>query len=70
VLASLKDNYYSGSSSFAGAVHVASTHGSLNRKNSTTFIMSTAGELPPLLRSGEVHTAMSKLVGGPWPMER
>lgn len=70
VLVSLQDCYYSGSSGFAGAVKVASTHGSLNRKNSVTFIMSTAGPLPPLMRSREIHQAMSKLVGGPWPMQR
>ncbi len=68
VLVSLKDNYYAGSTTFSGAVKVASTHGSLNRKNSTTFVMSTAAPLPPLMRSREVHKALSAMIGEPWPM--
>lgn len=68
VLVSLKDGYYSGAGGFVGMVQVASTHGSLNRKNTTTFVMSTAGPLPELMRSAEVRGALGTVVGGKWPM--
>ena len=67
VLVSLKNDCYSGSASFAGSVTIVSTHGGLNRANSTTFIMSTAGELPELLRSRDVPQAMKALTGSEWP---
>jgi hypothetical protein len=51
-------------------VQVASTHGSLNRRNTTTFVMSTAGPLPELMRSAEVRVHLGELVGGKWPMGR
>jgi hypothetical protein len=70
VLCSLRDSYFSGSKTFAALVKVASTHGSLNRANSTTFIMSTVGPLPALMRSNEIHAALSQLIGGPWPMRK
>lgn len=68
VIVSLGDAYYSGSTSFAAQVKVASTHGGLNYKNSTAFIMSTIGPLPEVLRSADVPAAMSKLLGRPWPL--
>ncbi|MFP4054734.1 MAG: hypothetical protein ACLFV7_12805 [Phycisphaerae bacterium] len=68
MIVSLEDGYYFGMSGFAGAVDVASTHGSLNRSNSVTFIMSTAGPLPALLRSGDVPAAMRELLNASrWP---
>lgn len=71
VIVSLKNNYYSGSRNLNIWVKVASTHGSLNRQNSTTFIMSTAGKLPPILRSRDVPAAMKELFGVPeWPMRK
>jgi hypothetical protein len=70
VLVSLKDGYYSGAGGFVGMVQVASTHGSLNRRNTTTFVMSTAGPLPELMRSAEVRVHLGELVGGKWPMGR
>jgi len=70
VLCSLKDNYYSGAKGFAGAVSVASTHGSLGRTNSTTFIMSTIGPLPEVMRSSDIPRQMSNLTGALWPMNR
>lgn len=70
VIVSLEDRFYSGSTSFGGAVSIASTHGALNRRNSTTFIMSTAGPLPPAMRSGEVPAAMKELLGEPWPTKK
>ena len=68
VIVSLADRFYSGSSTFAGIVTIASTHGSLNLNSSTTFIMSTAGPLPPLMRSREIPPNMSKLLNTTWPM--
>jgi hypothetical protein len=69
VVASLADDYYAGTDAFAGIVEMVSTHGSLNRTNSTAFIMSTAGPLPQWLRSREVPRAMRELLGtSRWPM--
>jgi len=68
VIISLADRYYSGSQGFSKWVDVASTHGGLNRSNSTAFIMSTAGPLPPFMQSVDVPANMSKLFGRPWPM--
>ena len=70
VLCSLKDDYFFGSAGFSNSVNVVSTHGGLNRTNSTTFIMSTVGPLPPLMRSGDIPRHMSALVGRPWPMRK
>jgi hypothetical protein len=67
VIVSLGDGYYFGSQAFTGAVKVASTHGSLNYRNSVTFIMSTAGPLPPLMRSSDIPANMERLTGRPWP---
>ena len=70
VIASLSDKYYSGSRTFGGAVKVASTHGSLNYANSTAVIMSTAGPLPPVMKSRQVSAAMEKLTGRKFPLKR
>lgn len=67
VIVSLADDYYSGSESFGKSVTIASTHGSLNYRNSTTFIMSTVGPLSPLMRSAEVAPNMQKLTGSKFP---
>ncbi len=72
VIASLDDKWSYGATYFTGKIKVNSTHGSLNRICSTTFTMSTAGPLPPLMRSGDVHAALGKLLGRtfpqkPWP---
>jgi hypothetical protein len=70
VIISLEDRFYSGADTFAGAVNVASTHGGLNRRNCTAFIMSTAGALPPFMRSGDVPENMKKMTGTPFPARR
>ncbi|MFA6133274.1 MAG: hypothetical protein WC869_04570 [Phycisphaerae bacterium] len=70
VIVSLEDNFYSGSTSFGSAVTIASTHGSINRTNSTAFIMSTLGPLPPFMRSSDIPAHMSKLTGRPWAQRR
>lgn len=69
VIVSLADGYYSGSRSLDAFVDVVSTHGSLNRRNSTTFIMSSIAPLPPVLRSRDVPAAMeSALNADHWPL--
>lgn len=68
VVCSLADGTFAGSSGLAGAVSIESTHGGLNRRNSTAFIMSTIGPLPPLMRSSDISGHMGVLIGGPWPM--
>jgi len=68
VMVSLENGYYAGSKSLAGSVSIASTHGGLNRDNSVTFIMSTVGPLPKLLRSRDIPAAMKALTGEDWPL--
>ena len=71
VIASLADDVCTGSESFARFITAESTHGSLNRLNSVAFIMSTAGPLPPVLRSSDVPAAMRELLDTPdWPVGR
>jgi hypothetical protein len=70
VLVSLQDDRCSGLNMFKDLVPIASTHGSLNRINSTTFIMSSVGPLPPLMRSRDVPANMTRLLGTPWPEGR
>jgi hypothetical protein len=68
VIISLANAFFSGSESFRRTVKVASTHGSLNNPGSVTFIMSTAGPMPPVLRSREIPQSMQKLLGtDKWP---
>jgi len=58
----LKDGWVHGSSFFYSAIgKVASTHGSLNQRNSTTFAMTTLGPLPPTLRLEQVISNLNKL---------
>jgi hypothetical protein len=70
VIVSLTDEYFYGSSAFSRAVRIASTHGSLNYKNSVTFLMSTAAALPPVLQSKDVPAAMKRLTADRWPSGR
>ncbi len=56
-----------------GMVHfldIASTHGGLNNSGSVTFIMSTAGALPPVMRSRDVPKNMKALTGEPFPLRK
>ncbi len=68
VIVSLENKYYSGSRSFDNFVKVASTHGSLNRDNSTTFIMSTIGPLPEAMTSRDIPGNMQKLTSAKFPL--
>ena len=70
VIASLADQFYSGGKSFGTWVNVASTRGSLNRRNSLAFIMSTAAAMPGVMRSQDIPRHMAAEVGEPWPLPR
>ncbi len=70
VIISLADQYYAGSKGFDVFVSIASTHGGLNKANSTTFIMSTAGPLPPLMRSADISPNVTRLLHRPWPAKK
>ena len=67
VIISLENGYYSGSGWMDKFIDVASTHGGLNRANSTTFIMSTMGEMPPVMQSREISPNVGKLLGETFP---
>jgi len=67
VLVSLADNVYSGSRWMAFFATVASTHGSLNRVNSTTFAMTTMGPLPPIMQTRDLAPAIGRLTGEMFP---
>jgi hypothetical protein len=67
VICSLADDRYSGSGGLAGAVQIRSTHGSLNRINSTAFVATTLGHLPPALRTRDLPAALTELLGRRWP---
>ena len=70
VIVSLEDRFFSGSKGLSFFVDVASTHGSLNYSKSVTFIMSTAGALPPVMRSSDIPKNMQSLTGVRFPMRR
>jgi len=74
VIASLKEGYCAGSASRAFWLpYIASTHGDLERKSSTAFIVSTAGPIAtrwPLLRHRDAPQVLRELTGRPWPPER
>ncbi|MFQ6049185.1 MAG: hypothetical protein ACE5K7_07465, partial [Phycisphaerae bacterium] len=62
LIVSLRDGYCHGSKLFDFVIGgSASTHGSLNRINSTTFVMTTLGPLPPALRPGDVLPTLDRL---------
>lgn len=67
VIISLAEGKFTGAKFMADAIDVASTHGSLRKPNSVTFIMSTIGPLPELMRSRDVPGHMSELLGETWP---
>ena len=64
LIVNLRDGSCYGSAFFNFMVKMmASTHGSLNRMNSTTFVMTTLGELPAAMRSEDVLPELEKLRG-------
>ena len=62
LVVNLRDGACHGSRFFEAMIgRVRSTHGSLNRMNSTTFVLTMLGELPPAMRSAEVLPALEAL---------
>ncbi|HUU97652.1 MAG TPA: hypothetical protein VM487_18100 [Phycisphaerae bacterium] len=71
LIANLRDGACYGSRFFHAMIgNVASTHGSLNRANSTTFVLTTLGELPPALRPHDLLPALEILRSEPQPRSR
>ncbi len=58
VIVSLKDPWFNGSALFNFMVTEVSTHGSLNRLNSVTFVLSNRKELPAAIRQTEILGAL------------
>jgi len=68
VIVNLRDGACHGSGFFHGAVgRVASTHGSLNRRNSTTFALTMLGDLPSALRTEDLLPTLRELRERPAP---
>jgi len=70
VLVSLENRFFCGSAGMVHFLDIASTHGGLNNSGSVTFIMSTAGALPPIMRSRDVPKNMKALSGEPFPLRK
>ena len=62
LVVNLRDGACYGSRFFHAMIgQVRSTHGSLSRMNSTTFVLTMLGELPPAMRSEDVLPALDEL---------
>lgn len=62
LIVSLRDDACYGSRFFYAMIgKVGSTHGSLNRRNSTTVAMTMLGDLPPVMRARDVMPELEKL---------
>ena len=65
LIISLRDGACHGSRFFHAMIgQVASTHGSLNRANSTTFLLTMLGEVPPAARTRDVMAILERLRSG------
>lgn len=60
VMASLADGYCWGSPFMASFLNVAATHGNLNRRASTGFVMSTVTSLPNAVRMENLRSELSE----------
>ena len=71
LIVNLRDGACHGSGFFHTMIgKVGSTHGSLNRASSTTFVLTMLGELPPAMRSRDVLGALGDLRTGKRERER
>jgi hypothetical protein len=62
LIVNLRDGACYGSGFFHAMIgRVSSTHGSLNRASSTTFVLTTLGELPPAMRSCDLLPRLEEL---------
>jgi hypothetical protein len=62
LVVTIKDGWFCGKPGFAKTINVASTHGSLNRMNTETFVMTTIGPLPRAMRIGDVPRAVPDML--------
>ena len=67
VLLSLAPGYHCGSESISEALELAAAHGCLRREGTTGFALTTAGELPPAMRTEDLRAALMSL-GVPLPV--
>ena len=61
VILTLRDDRWEGRESLAGWTHLRSTHGSLNRANSTAVVISTAGDVPGPIRTSGFRDALKRM---------
>jgi len=54
VIVNLEDGYYTGSSLLDTVTFLQATHGNIGQEQSYGFVMSTARELPPYIRAGDL----------------
>jgi len=62
LVVTIRDGWYCGKPGFAKTINVASTHGSLNRMNTETFVMTTIGPLPKAIRICDVPRAVPDML--------
>lgn len=61
VILSLHEGYHVGSEMLSNAIVMRAVHGNLRGLSSETFVMSTAGELPPVLRTDQVRAELIRI---------
>lgn len=58
VFVSIRDGWHWGSRLMSRTLDLAAAHGSLNRLSSSGFVMTTAGELPPVVRMDRLRAVL------------
>lgn len=61
VILSLHEGYHVGNEMLSNAIVMRAVHGNLRGLSSETFVMSTAGELPPVLRTEQVRAELLRI---------
>ncbi len=61
VLVSVEDGWHCGSAFMTSVIDLAAAHGNLGPRSSSAFAMTTAGALPPVLRTEDLHAALTRL---------
>lgn len=61
VLISIEDSYHCGRRFMSEAIDLAAAHGNLHRLSSSGFVMTTAGQLPPVVRMGDLADVLRDL---------
>jgi len=62
LIVTVKDGWFCGAKYQARSIDVASTHGSLNRANSVTFVMTTIKPLGPAVRMADLTDRLAEMV--------